>query len=140
MTELTDLPHLDKIQDITVDSLVSRLNKLKEPRKARSKSFWDSKGLYVIITLVILCALLTLWVFIREKIKPRIYEAMVKICRTCTTTPKSDEEDVANVDVHTVCAESTRGQTTEVLRKTAETVTHQMAPLVLELADMPPRA
>ena len=100
-------------------------------------------GLYVIITfsLVILCALLALWVFIKEKKKPRICQAMVKICRTCTTTPKSSEEDVANVEVHSVCAESTRGQstTTEILRETAEPVSRQMVPLVLELANVPPR-
>ena len=140
MTGLTKLLHLDKVQDITVASLVNRLNKLKEPREGKSKSFWDSVGLYVIIKLVILCALLSSSVIIRERRKAKSCEATVKIWRTRTTTPKPDEEDVANVDVHTACAESTRGQPTEVLRKTVETMSHQMPPLVLDLANVPPRA
>lgn len=132
-TDLTlnlDLPQLGPIDDMHIDELMDKLNRLKKPEPERETNFWDNVG-YVIIPLVVLCILLTvLWPYVRKYV--RISRgAMAMIRRTGTTSRAGNKNNGENC----TSAESTQDQLTEC-HMLAEEEPSRRSGLTLELKDM----
>ena len=99
-TDLTtdlDLQDLDEIQDMHIDDLVDRLNRLKKPESLTGKTFWDYVE-YAVFPLIIMCVLLTLIILLWSKKKSKFCGAMAKIMRAGTTLKAGINDDVENVD------------------------------------------
>lgn len=121
---LDDIRKSDDVQDVPIDTLVDRLNKLQRPNQLKLKSLWEKIWEfleYVLIFLAVLGILiLTLWLKYRGKLNlPLCMQAMGICKRHETDTNQKAGHNVENVSV-VPSTGSADGQQMEVQREVAD--------------------
>ena len=140
---LSDLPELDDIQDVPIDTLVRNLNNLHRPEHLASPSrlvkVWECLKYILTLLMVLSMTLLILWLKFRKE-KFGLHSCICamrncKIMRKTGTDQTAGQMDVANVK----STGSAQNQPMEVV-KVPETVgcTPNSGTLVLELASSVP--
>ena len=143
MTTLTELPDLSEVKEIPLDSLVNRLEKLRNTDLSQAENLWKRIWRYlekVLIFLILLgLVMLALWLKVcRGKISVRqlvraLGSRKIKAADTKNRDTVTDPVDAESVQG--MGAGSTEGQPVVVrVREVVESGPHQMAPLVLDLA------
>ena len=149
MTTLTELPDLSEVKEIPLDSLVNRLEKLRNTDLSQAENLWKRIWRYlekVLIFLILLgLVMLALWLKVcRGKISVRqlvraLGSRKIKAADTKNRDTVTDPVDAESVQG--MGAGSTEGQPVVVrVREVVESGPHQMAPLVLDLASEAPKS
>ena len=139
LSTLTDLPDLQEIPDIPLDTLLNKLDAALEPEMPKLRKHWKE---YVMVASIALLTLGLTLVVIRLKFLKG--KSLLNLCLSALakrriteadTDQKTGREGAASVDPS---VENAYSQSREVCgRDATETLPHKMSPLLLELSSLP---